>query len=243
MNRSLFLIVLIPAFYFPCYISNDLLMRLTAEDGLYENAGAILFLLTAIAFVILANRPKNYKASKKSDTVPDRRYFWLFALLFFFGFGEEISWGQRIFNFDTPQAIKEMNIQGEFNFHNLKFFHGKTPEGEEKKGIMALLTMHRLFYLAFFTYLLLLPILYKLNSKFRGLIDKLKLPVPYVIIGVLFIFNLVYGNTLRGVFTELDDHGIVEIKEFLMAFILFLLPLSWMGYERTNAKETNKNKL
>lgn len=239
MNRSLFFIILIPLLYFPCYISNDLLIRLTTEDGLYENAGAILFLLTSIAFMILATRPGIYKINEKSDKHPDRRYFWLFALLFFFAFGEEISWGQRIFNFETPQAIKEMNIQGEFNLHNLKFFHGKTPEGEEKTGIMALLTMHRLFYLAFFSYLFLLPLLYSLNAKFRTLVDKLKLPIPFIIIGVLFILNLVYGNTLRAILTELDSHGIVEIKEFLMALILFLLPLSWMRLSKTSTDVPN----
>ncbi|MEX0290851.1 MAG: hypothetical protein AB3N14_17235 [Flavobacteriaceae bacterium] len=238
MKKYGFVLLLIPLFYFPCYISDELVRELTKEDGLYEYAGAFLFFFTSIAFFILATKPNVFRAHKGSNKLPDRRYFWLLGLLFFFAFGEEISWGQRIFNFETPEAIKEMNIQGEFNFHNLKFFHGKTPEGEEKTGIMALLSMHRLFYLAFFTYLLVLPLLYKANSRIRGLADKLKLPVPLVIIGVLFIFNLAYGNTLRELLPEIDDHGIVEIKEFLMALILFLLPLSWMRFKKTNKEIT-----
>ena len=36
---------------------------------------------------------------------------------------EEISWGQRIFGFRTPAVFSAENAQGEFNLHNLKFFH------------------------------------------------------------------------------------------------------------------------
>ena len=41
------------------------------------------------------------------------------ALFFFVCFGEEISWGQRIFGFATPDAITAVNEQHEFNAHNL----------------------------------------------------------------------------------------------------------------------------
>jgi hypothetical protein len=33
--------------------------------------------------------------------------------------GEEISWGQRIFGWATPDFFRENNIQGETNFHNM----------------------------------------------------------------------------------------------------------------------------
>jgi len=42
-----------------------------------------------------------------------------FALLLVFGAGEEISWGQHWLGFETPEAIAAVNIQGEFNFHNI----------------------------------------------------------------------------------------------------------------------------
>jgi hypothetical protein len=51
-------------------------------------------------------------------------------LLLFIGFVfliaafEEISWGQRVLGFDTPDKLLEINQQDEFNFHNIdkKFF-------------------------------------------------------------------------------------------------------------------------
>ena len=232
MKKYVIGLLLIPLFYLPSYISNDLLLKLSKEDSLYENASAIFFLLTAIAFFILATRPKLYIAFKNGSKYPQRKYFWLLALLFFFAFGEEISWGQRIFNFETPDAIKGNNIQEEFNFHNLKGFDGRSEDdGKDETGIMALFAMHRLFYLAFLTYLLFIPIFYSMNAKFKSFIDKIHLPVPSIMLGVFFAFNLAYGNTLRALIDGMDGHGIVEIKECVFAFILFILPLSWMRYK------------
>ena len=37
--------------------------------------------------------------------------------------GEEISWGQRVIGFETPEQIGAVNAQGEFNFHNSGFLH------------------------------------------------------------------------------------------------------------------------
>lgn len=125
MKKYVFALVLIPLFYFPNYISKDLLLELTKEDSAYENASALLFLLTAIAFFILAIRPTYYRTFKNKEAYPERKYFWLLALLFFFAFGEEISWAQRIFDFDTLDVIKENNIQQEFNLHNMKGFDGR----------------------------------------------------------------------------------------------------------------------
>jgi len=229
MARFYIALLLIVLVYFPCYFSNDLLLELTKEDGIYENAGAILFLFTTVAFVVLATRPKFYINYKRTEKFAQRKYFWLLALVFFLAFGEEISWGQRIFDFATPEALKEINIQDEFNLHNLEVFHGKTADGEDKTGILALLTMHRLFYLIFLVYLLLLPIFYARNSWIKNFIEKIKLPVPNVLLGVLVAFNLVYGNVLRAVYSEIDGHGTVEIKEFVMALILFALPLLWFS--------------
>lgn len=83
------------------------------EDQLIENlqAGGLLgggvFLLAA-AF-------KSWRAKK----------FWLTSWLMFLSFGlilvagDEISWGQRIFHWQTPTEIKELNRQQETTLHNL----------------------------------------------------------------------------------------------------------------------------
>ena len=230
MKRLLFAFVLIVLFYFPCYISNDLLLDLTKEDGAYEYVGAFLFLLTAVGFFMLAVKPERYKGYANAKKYPERKYFWLLALVFLLAFGEEISWGQRIFNFETPEVIKENNVQEEFNLHNLEVFHGKTKDGEEKTGIMALLTIHKMFYLAFLTYLFIIPLLHSKNSGIRSFVSKVGLPVPNIVLGLVFVFNWIYAKVLETMNTELDGHGIVEIKEAIIALILFTLSMSFLDY-------------
>ena len=39
---------------------------------------------------------------------------------------EEMSWGQMIFNWDTPGAVNQHNIQHETNIHNLSLWHSHT---------------------------------------------------------------------------------------------------------------------
>jgi len=43
----------------------------------------------------------------------------LLAAIFLIGAMEEISWGQRLFDWDTPQALQAVNQQGETTIHNL----------------------------------------------------------------------------------------------------------------------------
>jgi hypothetical protein len=65
---------------------------------------------------------KLYKTPKK--------LIFVFIVLFSVGslliFGEEISWGQRIAGFSTPEAIKQVNTQHEFSAHNLVFIQRYT---------------------------------------------------------------------------------------------------------------------
>ena len=51
-----------------------------------------------------------------------RPFFMLLAAAGFFTAGEEISWGQRLLDIDSPEFFEDYNIQGETNVHN--FFSG-----------------------------------------------------------------------------------------------------------------------
>jgi hypothetical protein len=95
-------ILLLSWFYTP-------LQDLYREDGFFENMTAFLAIS---AGVILLVTIRSVKARKTRYLV-----FALSLCCLTFGF-EEISWGQRIFGFETPEAIKETNYQEEFNLHN-----------------------------------------------------------------------------------------------------------------------------
>ena len=231
MYRIIFVLLILAVLYLPGYFDNAVLDLFTEEDGPYEWAGALFFLFTSVGFLVLTLKPAYYKFNSGDGGYGERKYFALLALLFFFAFGEEISWGQRIFNFETPESLEEFNRQGEFNIHNLAVFHGRTETGERKTGLQSLITMHRLYYFFFFAYLVVLPIGSRI-PRVKRLVDKYNVPVPPLIIGALFILNLAFGNSVREINTRVDGHGIVEIKEMVMALILLLLPLSFLRLDR-----------
>jgi hypothetical protein len=100
-------LVLLRYAYFPGY------MMVLGEDRLFEWAQVALFLMAAFLSYRIA-----------SVHLADRRYlmtavFILLAGCMFFSAGEEISWGQRLFGWETPEAWRERNIQEETTIHNL----------------------------------------------------------------------------------------------------------------------------
>ena len=73
----------------------------------------IVFLVGAIAFIIIARkyaRNRQWLAMALSILV---------TLVFVVMIGEELSWGQRIFGWATPEGYAKINAQGETNLHNL----------------------------------------------------------------------------------------------------------------------------
>lgn len=87
------------------------------EDHLVENLSALLLFISAILLLLSGIKtPKKHKTKKI--------LLYLAAFVFFMGSGEEISWGQRIFDIATPEKLLVINDQDELNLHNInkKFF-------------------------------------------------------------------------------------------------------------------------
>ena len=126
---------------------------------------------------------------------PFKNKLFIFSLIgmgfvFVFGVGEEISWGQRIFQYETPEFFKLYNTQGELNFHNLRF-GGGTPGN---KGFR----VNRIIFgtglgIGVAIYFLILPLLYRKKESVKRLINKLAIPLPrnYHIIAYLILFGIV----------------------------------------------------
>ena len=68
-----------------------------------------------------------------------------------------------------------------------------------------------------------------MNARIKAFINKIKLPVPPVIFGVLFIFNIIFAKLVKEINYNFDIQGITEIKETVFALVLFMLPLAWMN--------------
>lgn len=88
----------------------DLFLFFEAEDSVVETSQVILIFSSSILSFVASR----LYASKKILSM----LLLVAAIGFFFIFGEEISWGQRIFNIETPAEYAELNTQGEITLHN-----------------------------------------------------------------------------------------------------------------------------
>ena len=122
----------------------------------------------------------------------------LCGLVFLFGVGEEISWGQRIFNTESSRFFLENNAQGETNLHNLVVGGVKINKLVFGKGIAIFMVL----------YLLVFPLVYRRRKGFAESFDKLGIPVPQwhqvVICIVMFIITQVLmTSSKKGEMSEL----------------------------------------
>ncbi|MBN1846505.1 MAG: hypothetical protein JW810_12520 [Sedimentisphaerales bacterium] len=149
--------------------------KLSIEDGLVENAEAINWLLAALLMFILFFQGKN-------------PWHLLLAIFFVVCLGEEISWGQRLIGFSTPQSITNINIQKEFNLHNLRLFDRRYGD---KTWWETMFTLGRLFAMFWLAYGCVLPVLVKASRRAEALVGNIRLPIVPLHIGVFFLLNYV----------------------------------------------------
>lgn len=199
------------------FFSNDIIAHIGDEDQLFEWLTALSFFFVSIIFLVLHLRTRNL-------------YFLFFALIFFIGFGEEISWGQRIFNYQTPEAINRVNVQKEFTLHNLEIFNPIDNSGTFKHGFSKFLEVNFLFKVFTILFGIVLPFLAFHMKDISRLVSKFRLPVPPISIGIFFFINWIVFRVLliyllpKGQGIQFYDTD-TEIYEFISAFILLVLGL------------------
>jgi hypothetical protein len=184
------------------------------EDGFFENLTALVFFLTFAIFVTLFIK-KRYPI------------LLLFAAIFFIGTGEEISWGQRIFQIQTPEELQKENVQKELNFHNLKVF-----SKQEKDDILTINFLYKLFWLS---YCFLLPLLFIRVKFIDKIVNAIKLPVPPVSVGFLFIGNWFLFKIIKDYLLS-DGKSLqyydlaTEVGETNSAMLFFMVSLIFLVY-------------
>ena len=222
-------------FYLPL-LSSDMsfLWNLTKEDGFFENAGAFFFLSSSCIFFIIyacSRIGNNFYFFRTNKNI----FFFFLALLFFMGFGEEISWGQRFFGIDTPEHIKKLNMQGEINLHNLKFFHrfADLAQTQEKPFWALMLDIGRLYAIFWFTFCIVIPLLTKTSSNMAKFFREINVPIVPLWIGIFFLINYILSNIIYSNVNINKYTSLMEIKECVSAFI-FLIVSSYFWSNRKN---------
>lgn len=203
------------------------IVAVAKEDGFFEYAGAFLFLFAGILFLM-----SFLKGHKRGKTLSFRNViFLLLGLIFVFGFFEEISWGQRIFDIATPEGLKEINSQDELNFHNLTFLTDRDENGVRANGWKQMLTVTRMFSLFWFSFCCLVPTVYQCFGKARKLLDRVAFPIVPLSIGVFFMVNYLLLKILTPYVDTVLQYPMVEVSESTSAFLFFLVSL-WFVYNR-----------
>lgn len=96
----------------------ELFYWLTAEDSVIE---VMQFLLVLAASLLLAWN--GWMLLRRRQSAVIGLLYLCVALGAFFIAGEEIAWGQRIFGWETPETLQEINVQNETTLHNISWAH------------------------------------------------------------------------------------------------------------------------
>ena len=199
---------------------------LTREDGPVETAGALALLAACVLCVLTWRRAQNWARIARLSLLG-------LAVMFFFGFGEEISWGQRILGIETPASLKQANGQQEINLHNFNTL----------SGIFDLDYAFRDFWLVFGVLIPLLALWKPARRRLAGLIAILPTWTA-----VALLANKVMESVAQHVLRQRPDlqppfdlnDGVVEVKETVACIILAIalyLVYSRAGGGRTTATD------
>jgi hypothetical protein len=203
------------AMYSLLFLPADVFDDLITEDGWIEMFGALALFLSAglaVACLVRARRrgaPRLLQLSLLG-----------LGLFFFAAGGEEISWGQRILDFGTPEDLDRINKQGEFNVHNVSVL-GKAPE--------------LVFLLVWLLLAVAIPLVAAYGpERIRTEVRRL-LPIVPAALAVLFVGNYVLAKVFQRIVDASDGwesiypvvHAVTEIKETNFE-LLFLVAMVWL---------------
>jgi len=228
----LILMIYIPLTYTVLAMGNKIVAALVPEDHFFEIIGASSLFVTSLLFLY------GFRVARKSldktwiSLIKQLIYLGL-ALLFFFGAGEEISWGQRIFGFKTPEQLAQVNKQDELNLHNLSVL-------ENSK----LFTADRLFDAFWFLFAVFTPAIALMLPTFKRFAGKF-IPIIFWGIGLLFLYNYLWAKIAKLIYAAsygFDRLSLTqatqEIKESYYVILFILVGLFAIWY-LNNSKDIN----
>lgn len=121
---------------------------------------------------------------------------------------EEVSWGQRIFSWVSPEAFRtSTGVLLETNFQNWLVALGVSHESWNL-GLRVIL----------FTYLFCVPVAYLKVEKFKEFVDSYALPVPKATHILIFMFLLI-------ITAYIPSSNKVQFAEFCLTWVLTALTL------------------
>ncbi len=197
---------------------------INSEEGIVENA-TVALLLAAMLFLLLALGMRT--------RLPDGRLgAWLLVCLLgtLYFAGEEASWGQHWFGWNSPDFLREVNAQRDINLHNIEKWSGtRVPKSLLVLGIVALGLVWPLWRQR--KRITLDP---KSDWRYWVLPTEAGMVYAGLLIAVRLVERIEVWLHLDHFFFEMDFK---EILEFYIAG--FLLAYSWSFWRRLSALDQN----
>ena len=148
------------------------------------------------------------------------------SLALLFAVGEELSWGQRIFKFESGDFFNTYNTEKEVNLHNLQLGPLKLDK----------LIFSLLLSILICVYIFALPVLYRLLKIVKQWVDDLAIPVlqnyQLIAFGALII--------AIGVIHDMRKWELLEMCSILLLLVILLDPLNKEIYLRPQKTEDGK---
>ncbi|MFK5958410.1 MAG: hypothetical protein QM495_05990 [Lutibacter sp.] len=176
------------------------------EDGFVENSQFVMLLCSSILlFYYFFNFFKHKNAYWKLGIL-------VMAIAFLFASGEEISWGQRIFNIQSSEYFIKNNAQHETNLHNM------VVDGEKVNKII----FSQLLTIVLVIYILILPILYRKVAFIKKIANLFAVPIVKWHHTIAF---LIATGFIVFVHSE-KKWELYELAFAVIFFLIFLNPLN-----------------
>tara|TARA_B100001063_G_C16715132_1_gene530263 strand:+ start:304 stop:1263 length:960 start_codon:yes stop_codon:yes gene_type:complete len=172
MPVYLFLISTISSLFLHSYL---IYVGEPVHEGFLETYISSLFLISGI-ILLISNSQINKNRFPPLIKKKLRLILAIIAVILIFLFGEEISWGQRIFKLESFGLFSDYNYQNEINYHN--FFNPLFP------------TIYPVFGLSSFIVLFFIWIF----PKNRSFLFQLLIPPP----SFIYIVFIMAGASFRG---------------------------------------------
>ena len=223
---ALFLIVMVVflgATFIPLFMHERVLDAFVREDGIYEDLTALYLLITSLLFALGVFHFWNSSWMMRLSCAG-------LALLFFFGAGEEISWGERFFDLKDHNLIRDINVQEELTIHNLKYFQGEDS--------ILPVSVSQLFTLFAFIFAVFIPLACRLSSRIDNFVAP-RFPIMPLFLGLLVVLTYILQKSmlrLLPMFPELYQHssmpipqGVHEVREHAYTFALQVSAMYYFG--------------
>lgn len=234
--------LLLPLFFLVCYFVpfvlrlmgvEDPATWIVCEDGVYETIGALCSLAASLTFLYTyIALPRD----SKSGLFRSRRSPWVLLLsaTLFVLFGEEISWGQRVHEMDTPMWLVELNQSEELNFHNIYWGMGKDVQGGMGQTLFLMAVVANGILLG------VLPILTRVSVRMKRVFEWLDLPIPSL--GVALAINSVgIAAVLTGSYLLNQESS--ELVEIAVECLFFVYALEVFVKFRSQSSSVHNKRL